>query len=300
MPSMGKQAKLKAARKSTKPYAQSLNDFSEQDLAAFYLNASEKEAAIFRAKLTDSFISEMTGGFTHTGDPIPMADVLCTLPLSFVLPYINLVGHSLIGSRHREFWPNIKNSLLAITTGTENETALREWGKSAGEISLLTNTVRKGNCYWGLQQLGERCDLVKKYSIWGEIRQNGLNCVYLDAIPTHLVISSCVAKEQIIHQSGSLVLCYAEDYTGNEGKELWLAKKRHDGIYATAAEAMDGTLKASEVRGMRHFVQNYQGLQIKGRLCPAREKEAARICKFVGLHIDGDYAYLKSPRELAL
>jgi hypothetical protein len=37
---------------------------------------------------------------------------------------------------------------------------------------------------------------------------------------------------------------------------------------------------------------------MKGRLCPGREKEAARFCKFAGLHVDGDHAYLKSPQEL--
>jgi hypothetical protein len=289
---MGKKSKLKASRKAA--------NFSVQDWANFYLNANDKEAGQLRLKLADFFLDKATASMTPEGQPIPLLDVLSTLPGSFVFPYVSLVGHSLIGSRHKDFWPNIATNLLAITTGIENEKALKSWGNLTGEVALFNSIVAREWCYSVLQKLGERCDPIKIYSMGAEVLQTGINGFYCDAIPTHLVVSSCVAKKQIIHQSGSLILCYAGGYKGNEDKELWLVKKRHDGIYTTSSEARDGTLKASDVRDMRHFVQNYQGLQMKGRLCPAREQQAARICRFVGLHVDGNYAYLKSPCKLAL
>lgn len=289
---MGKKSKLKAAKKTA--------NFSVQDWANFYLNANDKEAGQFRLKLTDFFLDTATASVTPEGQPIPMLDVLCTLPCSFVFPYISLVGHSLIGSRHKDFWPSIAANLLAITTGIENEKALKSWGDLAGEVALFNGIIAREWCYSVLQQLGERCDPIKKYSMHAEVSQVGINRFYYDAIPTHLVASSCIAKKQIVHQSGSLILCYAGGRKRNEDKELWLVKKRHDGIYTTSSEAKDGTLKVSEVRDMRHFVQNYQGLQMKGRLCPGREQQAARICGFIGLHVDGNYAYLKSPCKLVL
>jgi hypothetical protein len=292
---MGKQSKLKAARKLTQPSAKK----SAKEIAYSYLAANDEDAASFRLGLVDRFLDKMVASFTPGGKPIPMADVLRLMPESFALAYIRLVGHSLTGSRHKYFWSKIKNDLLTISTGPENEAALKDWGKSAGEVTLFSDTVARQWCYSGLQQLGEYCAPIRVYGMKAEVLQNGWDQAYLDAIPTHLVISSCVAKNQIIHQSGSLFLCYAEDYKGTQGKELWLVKKRHDGIYATSAEARDGTLKISEVRDMRQFVQNYQGLPIQGRLCPAREKEAAHICKLVGLHIDGDHAYLRPCNTLA-
>jgi hypothetical protein len=268
-----------------------------QNLASSYLSAKYADAMQFRSQLVEVFLGKMTAACTPTGKPIPMIDVLCFLPPSFTFAYLDLIGHSLIGSRHKDFWPEITGALLTITTGIENEKALELWGVSAGEIALLDGIVAREWCYTGLQRLGERWDPIKVCSIRAEVSRYGLKNVYLDAIPTHLVVSSCVAKKQIVHQSGSLILCYAEDYKGNQGKELWLVKKRHDGIYTTSAEAEDGTLKVSEVRDMRQFVQNYQGLPMQGRLCPAREKEAARICRFVGLDVDGDHAHLQ-PRNI--
>jgi hypothetical protein len=287
---MGKQSKLKAARKSTQPSAKK----SAKEVAYSYLTANDEDAAFFRLRLVDLFLKKMVASFTPTGKPILMMDVLPLMPESFVFAYIRLVGHSLVGSRHKYFWSKIKNDLLTISTGPENEAALKDWGKFTGEVVSFGDIVARQWCYSGLQELAEYCSPIRIYGMKAEVLQNGWNQAYLDAIPTHLVASSCVAKKQIVHQAGSLILCYAEDYKGNQGKELWLVKKRHDGIYTTSAEAKDGTLKASEVRDMRQFVQNYQGLPMKGRLCPAREKEAARICKFVGLHVNGDYAYLKS------
>jgi hypothetical protein len=287
---MGKQSKLKAARKLTAPSAKK----SAKEIAYSYLAANDEDAAFFRLRLVDQFLDKMVASFTPAGKPISMTDVLRLMPKSFALAYIRLVGHSLAGSRHKYFWPQIKNDLLTISTGPENEEALKDWGRSAGEVALFNDMVARQWCYSGLQQLGEHCAPIRIYGMRAEVLQNGWNQAYLDVIPTHLVISSCIAKNQIVHQAGSLILCYAEDYKGNQGKELWLVKKRHDGIYATSAEARDGTLKLPEVRDMRQFIQNYQGLPMQGRLCPAREKEAARICRFVGLSVNGDHAFLQS------
>lgn len=289
---MGKNSKLKAKRKSAKS--------SVRSSASSYLSAKYADAMQFRFQLVEVFLGKMTAACTPTGEPIPMIDVLSFLPPSFTFAYLDLIGHSLIGSRHKDFWPEIAGALLTITTGIENEKALKNWGVSAGEVALLDGMVAREWCYTGLQRLGERWDPIKVCSIRAEVSHHGLKNVYLDAIPTHLVVSSCVAKKQIVHQSGSLILCYAGNCAINEEKELWLAKKRCDDIYTTSAEARDGTLKASEVKDMRQFLQNYQGLQMKGGLCPGREKEAARFCKFVGLHVDGNHAYLKSPYDLAL
>jgi hypothetical protein len=268
---MGKKSKLKTQRKLAKS--------SAQDLANFYLNAKNTEARQFRYQLVEEFLGKMTVACTPTGAPIPMIDVLRFVQPSFAFAYLDLIGHSVIGSRHKDFWPEIANALLTITVGIDNEEALKDWGVSVGEVTLVDEIVAKGFCYSGLQKIAERLDPVKICSLRTEILRNGSNNVYCDAIPTHLVASSCVAKKQIVHQSGSLILCYAGNYADNvatwnfEDKELWIVKKRCDGIYTTSAEARDGTLKVSEVRDMRQFLQNYKGPQMKGRLCPWKRQD---------------------------
>jgi hypothetical protein len=277
---MGKQSELKKQRLLLK---------SPADWADFYLNAKDARAKDFRLQVAYECISKLEIG----ENSIPMVRILQLLPHSFVDSYINLVGHTMVGSRHKDFWPEIAKDLLLITAKKENEIALEKWGVME-KIDAFDSVSAKGWCYATLQQLAEMPQPIRVQGIRADACKNGLENIFVDAIPTHLVVSSCVAKRQVVHQSGSLILCYAKDYTGDKDRELWLVKKRHDGIYTTSAEARDGTLKTSEVRDMRQFVQNYQDLPMQGRLCPAREKEAARICKLVGLHVNGNHAYLRS------
>lgn len=281
--SMGKQSSLKKQRLVFK---------SPTHWANVYLNAKDARARDFRLQVAYECIDKMTCSWTITGAPIPTSYIFEFLPASFVDAYINLVGHTMMGSRHKDFWAEIVRDLLTITDGSDNKKALKEWG-TVDNFAILDRTIAKGTCYAVLQQLAEKSQPIRIQGLKAEALKNGSNNIFFDAIPTHLVISSCIEKQQIIHQSGSLFLCYAQDYKYGKDRELWLVKKRVDGIYTTAAEAKDGSLKVSDLRGMRDFVSNYQGITMKGTLCPGREKQAARICKSIGLRVTGTQAWLE-------
>ena len=281
---MGKQSSLKKQRLVFK---------SPTDWANVYLNAKDARARDFRLQVAHECIDKMTCSWTITGAPIPTSYILQLLPASFVNAYINLVGHTMMGSRHRDFWAEIVRDLLIITDGSDNKRALKEWG-TVENFAIFDRTMAKGACYAVLQQLAEKSQPIRIQGLKAEVLKNGSSNIFFDAIPTHLVISSCIEKQQIIHQSGSLFLCYAQDYKYGKDRELWLVKKRVDGIYTTAAEAKDGSLKVSDLRGMRDFVSNYQGITMKGTLCPGREKQAARMCKSIGLRVTGTQAWLEN------
>lgn len=283
---MGKQSQLKKRKNIA---------FSPQDWANFYLTAKSKRAQQFRLQLAHECIDNMTADLIMGGKKIkvPMSCILEMLPLAFVAAYVNLVGHTMVASRHKDFWSEISRDLLVITEGLENEIALKEWGNFEGEYTKINPTWARTWCYASLQQLAETSEPIRTFGLAAEVLKYGVDNVFYDAIPTHLVISSCVAQEKVIYQSRSLLLCYQEKRDNLSAKELWLVKKRGDRIYTTSTEAADNGLTVSDVRQMRNFIRHYQGEKISGRLCPGREAKAARICRSIGLSIEKNYAILE-------
>jgi hypothetical protein len=270
---MGKQSQAKKERL--------FNNSSIENIANAYLDASPARAKLMRMTTAKQYISQARIGPRL----IPFRELLSTLPSCFVNAYSNLLGHTMVGARHEDFWPEIVENLLIITTGIENERALIEWGKDASSHASWV----KGFCYASLQQMAESMAPARAMLLLKESLEKGLNNIFFDAIPTHLVTSSAIAQNKVIKKSGSLILFFQ----GDEVTELWLVKKRLDNVYAVSAEARDGSLQISEVREMRAFVNKYNGQTFKGRLSPGREKNAARICSIVGLKTDGKYAWLE-------
>lgn len=281
---MGKQSSLKK---------QKMTNFRAEDWVNFYFNAKNARAKSFRLEVARKSIDKIKIQSTASSPLIPIRAFLQLLPSSFVNAYLNLVGHTLVAIRHKDFWADIAKDLLIITNGHQNELALKGWG-SKEDIFVSDDITARMRCYKSLRLLAEQITPEKIYGMRESIRKYGRNGIFLDGIPSHLVVSSCVANKQIIHQSGSLILCYERDCSDNKDKELWLAKKRLDGIYAISTEAMDESLKVSEIRKMRQFVNNYDGVEMQGRLCPGREMQASRICKSIGLHVDEPFAWLKN------
>jgi hypothetical protein len=277
---MGKQSQLK----KQKIFALS----SIEDAANCYLNATKKRAKFIRTNLANQYIEKAT----ISSHFIPFQHVLSALPSYFVDAYINLLGHTIVGVRHKEFWGEIAENLLIITEIQQNKEALIEWGKEATSPELIAKTY----CYATLQKLAESLAPLRRALLLKEVQQKGLNNIFHDAIPTHLVASSAIAQGNIIKQSGSLILFFQD--TGLP--ELWLVKKRFDGIYTVSTEARDGSLRASEIRDMRCFINQYNGPFFRGGLCPAREKEAARICSSVGLQTDGKCAWIGDIPQITL
>ena len=279
---MGKQSQLKRQ----KMFALSFASF--EDAANCYLNATKNRAKFIRTHLANQYIERAIISSYF----IPFQQVLSVLPSYFVSAYKSLLGHAIMGVRHEEFWDEIAENLLIITEVQQSKSALIEWGREATSPELIAKTY----CYATLQQLSGSDAPAKKTLLLKEVQKKGLNNIFYDAIPTHLVASSAIALGNVIKQSGSLILFFQ----GADSPELWLVKKRLDGIYTVSTEAKDGSLRASEVRDMRYFINQYNGPFFKGKLCPAREKEAARICSFVGLQTDGEYAWIGDVPQITL
>ena len=91
--------------------------------------------------------------------------------------------------------------------------------------------------------------------------------------------------------AGSLHLL---DAVGGHGRdhELWLARLRPDGIYATSQLAKVGNLKPSEIKSMQAYVKGYSGMPISGKLELLQGNEASRVCKLLGMTIEGEFAWI--------
>lgn len=288
---MGKQSSLKK---------QKMTNFSIEDWLNFYFNAKDARAKSFRLEIARKSIDKITIQLTASSPSIPIITFLQLLPGSFVKAYLNLIGHTLVGIRHKDFWADIVKDLLIITKGHQNELALKNWG-SKEDVFVSDDITARIRCYQSLRSLAEKPGPEKIYGIRESIRKYGQNGIFFDGIPSHLVASSCVANNQIVYQSGSLILCYERGCSNNKNEELWLVKKRLDGIYATSTEAKDGSLKISDIREMRRFVNHYDGIERQGGLCPGREMQAARVCRLIGLHVDETSAWLrKATKEIAI
>jgi hypothetical protein len=74
--------------------------------------------------------------------------------------------------------------------------------------------------------------------------------------------------------------------------KLWLARLRPDGIYATSRLGKIGNLKPSEIKSMQLYINNYSGIPISGKMELLQGDEASRICKLLGMTIEGQYAWI--------
>lgn len=270
--------------KNSKNKIQKLITGSLPDLADSYLKAKPVKAKALRLEAAYQYVKRITIWNNYT----PMVDALGRLSSDFANAYMNLIGHMLFGIRHEEFWDDVAKDLHIITKGRDNEEALCSWGLVFDE---LTEKAIKAFCYSTLQGIARQDNPLRRHSFAKVLKEKSFNDIFYDAIPTHLVISSAIAQGKIIYKAGSLLLCY-QGFAHEEAGELWLVKKRGDGIYSISSEAKDGTLRVSDVKAMRKFVSSYEGPLFKGGLCPGREKQAARICKAVGLHVDDTHAWM--------
>lgn len=262
---MGKQSKLKQARKKA-------------DIC--YLELDQRDACNFRFALTDRTLQLF---------PKEQFDKFLALPKDFFTAFYCLLGHLLVGARQYEFWDEISTCLKILTSGPENIKALAAWNQ--GNFDEITKNPRI-HCFNILQKwpdivIPERAKLVRK-----EIVKNCMNLNrvwYAEGIPHHVGISAAIAGGGSLHVAGTLHLVVNGPKTANE---LWLARLRPDGIYATSQLAKIGNLKASEIKSMRKFIANYSGNAVGGHLELFQGKEATRICKLLGMKIKDGVAWI--------
>jgi len=268
---MGKQAKLKKSKKQ-----KAIRDNS------CYLDFSPEKAANLRNAVADLHLSLL---------PYEQSKKLLTLPSSFFNSFYYLFGQALVGARHWEFWDDIRHHLLNITVGEENQKALAAWNHG-DKKEIHTNP--RIHCYNLLQKIPDMMSPPRLEICRKEVLRLGLKSEkiwYQEGIPHHVGISGTIAGGGTLHQAGSLYLLDA----GKARKfdhELWLVRLRHDGIYATSQLSKIGNLKPSEIKSMKQFISNYDGDPIKGSIEVIQGNEAVRICKSVGMVIEGGFAWI--------
>lgn len=273
---MGKNAKLRRDRKEEVVQ----NSFR-------YLDFSPKKAATFRDTLAD---------FQLTFLPTQQLKEILTLPSPFFQSFRYLFGQALVGARHWEFWDDICTHLVNITSGEKNKKALADW--NLGNRQEIAANPRI-HCFNLLQKIPDmpppmRLEICRKEVLFFGLKSEKI--WYQQGIPHHIGISATIAGGGILHKAGSLYLLDA----GNARKrdhELWLARLRHDGIYATSQLAKIGNLRLSEIKSMRQFVSAYNGKPISGHLeiiegKATERNEATRICKALGMTIEGEFAWI--------
>ena len=262
---MGKQSKLRQARKKT-------------DIC--YLELNHNDAREFRFAIADGCLRLF---------PAEQTDMFSTLPIDFFSAFYCLLGHLLVGARQYEFWDEISTCLKILTSGPENIQSLAAWNQ--GNFDEITKNPRI-HCFNILQKwpdivTPERANLIRK-----EIVKNcmDLNRVwYVEGIPHHVGISAAIAGGGSLHVAGTLHLVVNGPKNANE---LWLARLRPDGIYATSQLGKIGNLKVSEIKSMKKFIANYSGNPVGGHLELFQGNEATRICKLLGMIIKDGVAWI--------
>lgn len=268
---MGKQAKLKQIKKQ--------NLFNGNFC---YLDLSPQKAADFRNQITELQLSYLPSG--------SLREILM-LPSSFVNSFYHLFGHVLVGARHWEFWSDIRHHLTNVTLGEESQKALAAWNW-CDKKEIYTNP--RIYCFNLLQKAPDMPSPMRLQTCRKEILRLGLKSEkiwYQQGIPHHIGISGTIAGNGILHNAGSLYLLDAGKVHQNK-HELWLARLRHDGIYATSKLAKIGNLRPSEIKSMKQFILNYRGKPIGGTLETLQGNEATRICKAIGMTIEEGIAWI--------
>lgn len=224
-------------------------------------------------------------------------DQLNTLPDDFVLAFVRLLGHVIVPARQFEDWHQIATDLITLTAGPENLQALATWPFAVDEPISSGKCDPRHACYAMLQGLTNMNPARKganfvenKQACWCLKHHKYLIC---NTIPDHLVSVSCIQAGYLMHQSGTLYLFDQNCGRVLEKKEtLWLTRLRPDGIFAMGPMAQSQPLKPSEIKGMLQYVRSYSGPKIVGELNPGREADAARLCKAVGLSVEGHRAWI--------
>jgi hypothetical protein len=222
---------------------------------------------------------------------------LITLPDDFVEAFVRLLGHVIVPARQFEDWHQIAVDLRTITAGPKNLQALATWPFAANEPVSSGKCDPRHACYALLQKL-TNMDPAQKGANFDENMQacwclKHHKYIIFNTIPDHLVSVSCIQGGYLMHQSGSLYLFDQSCGLVLENDEpLWLTRLRPDGIFALGPMAQCEPLKPSEVKGMLQYVRSYVGPRLVGKLNPGREADAARLCKAVGLSVEGHRAWI--------
>ena len=266
---MGKQSKTKQNRKKH-------NDGS------YYLDLDCESAFDFRCKLADMQLQMI-----HKNQ----LNELMRLPSSFFSSFYSLLGHILAGARYYEFWEEIVNCLKTVTSGEENIQALKYWNNH-NKKEICENP--RIYCFNILHKFPDVATPMKVKIFKEEISRHGFKSDriwYLEGIPHHLAICGNIAGGGSLHTAGTLHLIDAGKGRGYN-HELWLARLRTDGIYATSRLGKIGNLKPSEIKSMQSYINNYSGIPISGKMELLQGDEASRICKLLGMTIEGQYAWI--------
>jgi len=268
---MGRQANLKRERK-----------IETAESSSWYLDLNLRKAAAFRNKLVQVQLALYS--------PRVVAKIQC-LPSSFLESFRYLFGQVLVGARHWEFWDDIRDHLINVTSGEANQRALADWNHG---VNVHENADPKIYCFNLLQKTPDMPSQMRIAACREEILRLGFDSEkiwFQEGIPHHLTISATIAGDGILHEAGSLYLLDAGK-TRQSNHELWLARLRNDGIYATSRLGKIGNLRPSEVKSMKQFIAEYKGVPIGGRIEVTQGDDATRICKFLGMTIESGVAWI--------
>lgn len=268
---MGKQSKLKQSRKKQR-----------RSDDASYLDLDLNSAFDLRCKVANMHLSLL---------PKEESNAMLKLPSSFFESFYSLLGHVLVGARHWEFWDEISANLMAITSGQENQHALAAWNH--GDKAEIKSNPRIF-CFNILQKFPDMFSPMRLKTCRQEILRHGLGSEkiwYQEGIPHHVGICGTVAGGGSLHTAGTLHLLDA-GFGRKCDHELWLARLRPDGIYATSQLGKIGNLKVSEIKSMQKYIVNYSGIPLSGKLETMQGDDARRICKLLGMTIEGEFAWI--------
>ena len=305
-PIMGRASKLKLERKQKISAALAPSLYDDFDVSRFrslgdespvaqYLSMSCKQAEYFRLKVAKLSLDLFFRAIPN------LKPEITSLPREFYDSFVRLLGHSLVPGRLKEGWSDVCADLHAISDGDHNEASLAKWPYAP---SLLEDFVdARVACFGILEAIcNDPLSFVNPAHFKGLVLcANGMEIEH-DAIRNHLVICGSTSAGYTLCKAGSLLLIdqsCGRPPGGNVGFDpLWLVRLRPDGIYAYGRLAEVGGLLPSEIKAMRNFVIHYNGKPLRGEFIGGRQHKSEKLCKAVGLRVEGIHCWLDSNRYI--
>lgn len=228
----------------------------------------------------------------------PVARRLQELPPCFVDGFLSLIGHAQCPGREFVDWRDYSTSIRLVTDGHANQLSLSTWYKAP--MCSIDQVPDPRHMAYGILQQATEAVLTLSYrarlAIFLDLGKSRFTLA--DTLRSHLHAAGSIAAHANLLRAGSLFLIdtdLGQPSASNTEDALLLVRKTRCGIYMNEWPPSFPLIKASEIKQMRQLVYSYTGRTVKGRFRDLSRHRSQRLCRAIGLAVDGDWATLAPP-----
>jgi hypothetical protein len=277
---MGRTAKLKASRRVEK------TDQFAADIKILKQMVSGTTPAQMTAHVGPGLIDYVLPGFRQKDVYTSLCVTLSIWDSRLVKCFHEIIGMAISPIAVMQDWERQQASIAALTLGPwTNKDNFDNWGNMKEGIELEDPIA------WMLSAIKGMCEKLLPGRMQTARAQGLMNAkdLYLyainqAAIADHIEQQGNLAQGRLLFDAGALVLSYTSGY------ELCLSFRSKVGFLSHYPVAQMRCLHSS-VKQMRNYINHYDGRKFCGHI--SSHASAARLCKLVGLKVQGQCAWLR-------